>query len=869
MVKFLQPSGLLKIAICAAAVMGFSFSESAYAVSTPVARVNSIGATITPAEGEVTELQSFEITFPGVTTIETVAINGPTVAPALVGPAGDAPHTYYAMSVTVDGNKLSFSTQSAAVGYGEFTLSVPGALYTLDGVQGQDLTFNYTIVKSEKTVAYSITPVADEDGNVSTISPIVVTFDNATKVEANPNANYYTQYALVEYQGKSKEDWEEAVIEEQIQSKSILYFIDEADTKDVTDRVYRLTIPAGTYLVDGVENPKIVQEFHYVVPSQDKFVALPAAGEVEGLQNFEIEFPAATAVAATFSRDAYPVLYNVTDGHNEFSFTSATVDGNKMTLSMNAAVAYMGDYELRIPAGCYKLDGEAGEAITLAYKVVQSEKTFEYTITPADGETIESFSSVVVTFPNIRKIALDDSDVYPLLEVYDEDYKDWAEVDVNYEASANQLVITVPSYVTMVSGKYNLTIPAKFISGDNVVYASDILSSFTLQQAVPEFATVIDPAEGPVSSLKSFNIVFKNIDTFLKNDYSATTMYYIEKEDGSKVSASESYINEDAEGAPLYIEFAEEITAAGKYTLVLPAGSYKVNGILGNELSFKYTIVDKTAYQVLIDGVAISDGDEVDGVKSGIVLEFPNATEVVVDDSIEYPVVNENSAKYGWGESGDFGYAGTEGNQILFDVYNVNASGEYEVYIPAGIVTVDGETIKGDISVMFSIKEEVPEFTTTINPAEGTVSSLKNFDIIFNGVSTIQANNYNTDTQYYIEDAAGSKTYSSDAFINYDAETGATPLHIEFSEITTDGEYTLVLPAGSYKVDGVSGNELRFKYTVDSTSAVSSIFVNGVDSVDVYDLRGVRVLNNAKAADLRNLDSNVYIINGQKYLLRK
>jgi hypothetical protein len=601
-------------------------------------------AVVLPAEGEVEALQNFEIEFPGVTTIATVDINGPTLAPALVGPAGDEPHTYYATAVKVDGNKLSFSTQSAAVGYGEFTLTVPGALYTLDGVQGQDLTFNYTIVKSEKTVAYSITPVADEDGNVSTISPIVVTFDNATKVEANPNADTWSQYAIVEYQGKSREDWEEAVITEQIQSKSILYFIDEADTKDVTDRVYRLTVPAGTYLVDDVESPEIVQEFHYVVPQQDKFVVLPAAGEVEGLQSFEIEFPAATTVEAAFSREAFPVLYNVTDGHNEFSFTNAEVNGNKMTLSTYAAVAYMGDYELRIPAGCYKLDGEDGEAITLAYTVVQSDKTFEYTITPADQSTIESFSSVVVTFPNIRKIELDDSEVYPYFEFYDAQWYDWSQVDVYYETSANQLVITLPSWTTLESAQYNVVIPANFIIGDGITYNKEILSTFVLEQAVPEFTTVIDPAEGVVASLKSFNILFEGIDKFEVNNYTSTTKYYIEKEDGSKVYPSDSFINYDAEGSPLYIEFAE-ITEAGKYTLVLPEGSYKVNGI--------------------------------------------------------------------------------------------------------------------------------------------------------------------------------------------------------------------------------SGNELRFEYTVDNTDAVSSIFVNGVDSVDVYDLRGVRVLNNAKAADLRNLNTNVYIINGQKYLLRK
>jgi hypothetical protein len=165
------------------------------------------------------------------------------------------------------------------------------------------------------------------------------------------------------------------------------------------------------------------------------------------------------------------------------------------------------------------------------------------------------------------------------------------------------------------------------------------------------------------------------------------------------------------------------------------------------------------------------------------------------------------------------------------------------------------------------LEQAVPEFTTVIDPAEGVVASLKSFNILFEGIDKFEVNNYTSTTKYYIEKEDGSKVYPSDSFINYDAE--GSPLYIEFAEITEAGKYTLVLPAGSYKVNDISGNELRFQYTIDNTDAVSSIFVNGVDSVDVYDLRGVRVLNNAKAADLRNLDSNVYIINGQKYLLRK
>ncbi len=397
-----------------------------------------------------------------------------------------------------------------------------------------------------------------------------------------------------------------------------------------------------------------------------------------------------------------------------------------------------------------------------------------------------------------------------------------------------------------------------------------------MNQAVPEFATVIDPAEGTVASLKEFNIVFKEVDSVQRNDYSTTTKYYIEDKEGNKVATSyESYINEDADGAPLYIAFSDEITAAGTYTLVIPANSYKVNNILGKELRFTYTIeaADKTAYVIYADGVELKDGDELDGISESIVIEFPNATTVEIDESdwSVYATILANGA-YGWDEAYGIepGYA--EGNKIIFErssYVSALSGGDYEVSVPASIITVDGEQLTEDIVLDFSIKVEVPEFTTTINPAEGAVASLEKFDITFSGIDTIKNNNYTSDTRYYIEDKEGNKVYSTDAYINYDEESGATPLHIEFAKIETEGTYTLVLPKGSYLVNGIEGNELTFSYTVSAQDAVKAIFVDGVESVDVYNLNGVRILKNANAEEIRNLDTNVYIINGQKYLLRK
>jgi hypothetical protein len=286
------------------------------------------------------------------------------------------------------------------------------------------------------------------------------------------------------------------------------------------------------------------------------------------------------------------------------------------------------------------LDGVAGQELVYNYTIVASEKTFEYTINPADGDVIDNFSSIVITFPNASTVECDDELEYPVLfETYDEAWYDWSEIDVNVETSGNQVVITAP-YATLASGKYNLTISANYIIVDGAKYDKEIFSSFTLQQAVPEFATVIDPAEGEVSSLKTFNIVFKGVDSVLNNDYSSDTKYYIVDKDGNKNFSKESFINYDGEGNPLYIEF-NEITTPGEYTLVLPANSYKVNGILGNELTFKYTILEG-------DGVSAIFADGVENVDvynlSGVCI-LKNATRAQVRN-LDNNIYIVNGQKY-------------------------------------------------------------------------------------------------------------------------------------------------------------------------------------------------------------------------------
>jgi uncharacterized protein (DUF1330 family) len=815
---------------------------------------------ITPAEGEVESLQTFVLEFQGVDSL--AATFSREAYPVLYNVTGD--HNEFSWtSATVEGNKMTLKTNAPIYYVGAYQLRIPGAAYSVDGVQGEDLVFDYDIVASAKTIEYTVTPVAGKDGKVSTIIPITITFPNALSVVDNPKADYYTQYAYVEY-NSARAGWGEIPAEINTQSNSIIAFIEESDRNSGE---FRITIPAGTYLVDGVESPEIVETFDYLLPLSDFVTIDPAEGEVESLQTFVLTFPKNSLVAANISASAAPALANSENtlfSWDDSNVATYSVEGNKLTLTTKAEVAIAGKYELTIPGAAYTTDGVEGRDLTFAYTIVTSAKTVEYIISPVADEDgfVEAVSPITVTFPNATAVAdnpnADYYSQYAYVE-YNSARAGWGEIPVTVQLQGHDILLYLEES-DQIPGEFKLTIPAGTYLVDGVEN-TEIVATFNVDYPYAS----ITPKEGEVASLEDFTIEFPKAD---KLDYTITSDAYATlvdvSEDPEVLVATIKAAK--VEGNKVYFKLAELLKAAGEYELRVPGAAYTLDGVQGQDLVFKYSIA--AAANALEYTITPADGDSITALDK-VVIEFPNASKVALDDSNWelYPAIEVyNEAWEDWDDLS--AEAEVEGNQIILTIpsWVTLTNGDYRVSVPAGIVTVDHIALEEAISSKFNLQIPVPEFTTTIDPEEGVVSSLGEFNITFNGVE-VALNNYTSDTKYYIESEAGIKIYSTEAFINYDAE--GAPLYIAFNNITTEGEYELVLPANSYKVDGVLGNELRFKYTVGTTTAISSIFTDGVESVDVYDLRGVRVLSNAKAEDLRNLNTNVYIINGQKYLIRK
>ena len=83
------------------------------------------------------------------------------------------------------------------------------------------------------------------------------------------------------------------------------------------------------------------------------------------------------------------------------------------------------------------------------------------------------------------------------------------------------------------------------------------------------------------------------------------------------------------------------------------------------------------------------------------------------------------------------------------------------------------------------------------------------------------------------------------------------------------GIYVLTIRSDAFTLDGAQESPaIEITYDFDKQSGVDGIVFNGSDEVTVVTIDGRTVLVNAPAAAVRDLPAGIYIINGQKTLIK-
>lgn len=310
------------------------------------------------------------------------------------------------------------------------------------------------------------------------------------------------------------------------------------------------------------------------------------------------------------------------EGYNTIMLMFATEKWEPITAS--------GTYELVIPQGLYScpdnkedwegfvLSGPQNKEVRYEYTIVehQAGPVIEIIgVEPASEDEVETVSTFTLAFdqPVTINTSEDAPAVYLMSRLSGQISATVSAVEG--EGQENQILITLEREVAD-AGMYTLVVPEKVVLNAQGDWNVSVNLTYRVTGKKVETTnyqpTGITPAEGEVTSLKSFVLQFQKETFAVTNVDSQEEAYLINKDTQEKVSATLDMGDEYNE---IKIELTEEVTAKGSYTLVVPAMKIQQasdswgNNVLDNapELRYDFTVVEGQS----IDAV-LAKGQRVD-----------------------------------------------------------------------------------------------------------------------------------------------------------------------------------------------------------------------------------------------------------------
>ncbi len=225
-----------------------------------------------------------------------------------------------------------------------------------------------------------------------------------------------------------------------------------------------------------------------------------------------------------------------------------------------------------------------------------------------------------------------------------------------------------------------------------------------------------------------------------------------------------------------------------------------------------------------IDKIAITPAEgEVESLQN-FVLTVGDFKVTANEDAI--PTINDASGA----SVAEGGMAANEdGTAVNIDFEEaVTEAGDYVLTIPAGAITIEGyKEVVPELTFKYTVAG-APKPDYTIEPAEGEVESLSTFTITFNNymieaIEEPEAILFNNETE---------EEFTAPIY-----EIGGKQLYISFDEVTTPGEYTLVIPDGAVKktADESILPELDFFYTIVGGTPEEDVLVELPEDVEPED----------------------------------
>ncbi len=333
----------------------------------------------------------------------------------------------------------------------------------------------------------------------------------------------------------------------------------------------------------------------------------------------------------------------------------------------------------------------------------------------------------------------------------------------------------------------------------------------------------VKPAQGTYGVLQHFDFEF---DLFLVDGNPTKLITFVNDATGEVVASAPG-----KGGSGLYdgyVEFAEPITAAGRYTLVVPAGAFSdVYDDENPEYKFAYIldgsgsgVIEEPEYVTAtpVSGATVS---KLDKIELTFDIDYDTYPISPAYHDPKGPIVAKNAA----GDQVATGSVarGSEAHIMVLTLSEaITEAGEYTVEVPARNIILEG-TDETRYNRSFSLSYTVEPFKpienkgVSIKPAQGEVSALTAFTVTFDDIQFVEVNgNFKA---RLISKASGEEV--SSAKVRYGARTWDADVELD-TPVTEAGEYILVCEENLF-YDGMTDEdfpEYRFAYIVDGSGVI-------------------------------------------------
>lgn len=606
----------------------------------------------------------------------------------------------------------------------------------------------------------------------------------------------------------------------------------------------------------------------------DGYTLNPAPGEVTQINEILVNFPNMGDNKFTWNRGS---MITLTNGETSYMGsvlgygTQRAINFIDLSDPMNPVavnVTIPGEWTLTIPAGTFQSGSEKNSLINAVYTIVE-EAGPSYTATPESGEQMD--------FP-----------VPPMVQRYIFDFGD-ADVSAmhfNEEATAvctynsrtvsrvantssqtgynidfpqpGKMVVEVNPQVFTLTGEFHLTLEEGYFTVDGKGSPAIDYSLYYGEKSSARMIVTPTP-ESETSEMSHFVISFPDSKNVRVSEWA-----------NANITGPQSYSVftlteiEDADFPSFALDFSPSPTYPGNYTLFIDKGSFIIDDIYENEeLRAHYKFVKEnvdTSWQpspntgnvlnsngnisvaiVFAEDELVTKGAS---FNSGVHLSINGNDVPAADFNTEFFqnnfMVNVNGEKY----------RNTEGTLKL----TVDAGALYISEIPCEAISQSWNIMmEDDIQPVFS-------------PASGsTVASLENITVSFPEAET---GSYFPQSKIQLR-AADYSGYMATATVREIENTEYPVFELTFNPAPeNNGEYILSMGYGCFFFNNVQSSEpVEINYRLDKASGITGIDTDS-DSVTVISVDGKTLLHDAPAERLKTLAPGLYIINGNKVIIR-